>query len=273
MSETFSSGFVRIDIRFVKHHAPRIGAPAVTVYLVLAAHADAKTRQCFPSLRTISRLSKLSRPTVLKAIGILEEERLIKVERGYRARGDREVNRYTLLPIGGGQPASPPVVNDVDHRGQAALSEQDPVNKTEENKRVGAWPERSPSPRRTGDANLDHPAVKAYRDAFKLTPNELQRAEIAAVVTDVATWQEVLRNWQLASYKKNNIPGMLDKFRKELCGRSGGDARSGRAGSQGNRVYDRRESRTPETPEEAARRDAEWAAFRQSRERHERDGQ
>ncbi|MCU0510698.1 MAG: hypothetical protein MUC34_20475 [Anaerolineae bacterium] len=200
---------------------------------------------------------------------------MIKVERRRRARGDREVNRYTLLPITGGQAASPPVVNVVDHPGQAALPEQDLINKTQENKREGARAERTPTPAQTGDPHLDHPAVKAYRDAFKLTPNALQRAEIARVVADVAVWQEVLRNWQLASYKVNNIPGMLDKYRKETGERSGGsgrNARSGRPGFQGNRVYDRRESRSPETPEEAARRDAEWEALRQSQERSELDG-
>ncbi|MCU0510699.1 MAG: helix-turn-helix domain-containing protein [Anaerolineae bacterium] len=88
MSETSTSGFVRIDNRFIRDYAPRIGAHAMAVYLVLALHADATTRQCFPSMRTISRLSKLSRPTVLRAIAILEEERLIKVERRRRARGD-----------------------------------------------------------------------------------------------------------------------------------------------------------------------------------------
>jgi hypothetical protein len=161
-----------------------------------------------------------------------------------------------------GQSALPTKVNDVEHDGKRGCTEQDLINKTQENKREGARARRPPAPAQTGDSNLDHPAVKAYRDAFKLTPNALQRAEIAGEVTDVATWQEVLRDWQLASYKLNNIPGMLDKYRKAIRERSGaGDrhAKRGQFGLAGDR--ERRPAVGRESPAEAARLDAEWDAL------------
>ena len=104
MSETSAApGHVRIDNRVITLYGARIGPDGLAVYAVLGLHAGAKTRQCYPSTRTISGLLNLSRPTVLKAICKLEEVGLIKVERRRGKGGKREVNLYTLLPVGGGQ--------------------------------------------------------------------------------------------------------------------------------------------------------------------------
>jgi DNA-binding MarR family transcriptional regulator len=192
MSETSAPGFTRIDNRIITLYGHRIGPNALAVYVALGYHANNQTRQCYPSTRTLAALLHLGRPTVLKALRTLEDVGLISVERSRTAEGERRVNVYTLLPIGGGQAALPPVVNDVDHRGKAALPELDLINKTQENKREGASAGRAsagrtPTPAPPRDPNLDHPAVKAYRDIFELTPNEIQRAEIAQVVTDVST--------------------------------------------------------------------------------------
>lgn len=254
-------GHIRIDNRIITDYAASIGAHALAVYLVLAFHAGARTRQCYPSTRTISRLLKLSRPTVLKAICKLEEEGLIKVERRRTKNGCRAVNVYTLLPVGGGQPVLPPVVNDVDHRGQGALPEQDLINKTQKNKTA-----RAAAQVQAKDSNLDHPAVLAYREICKLTPNETQRAAIASAVTDIPKWREVIQRWLLKDYRKSNVDGMLDWYRQGIPEGRGGngkngritDARSGRVGFQGDWAGERRERRPPDTPEDIARRDAEW---------------
>lgn len=282
-------GHTRIDNRIPDFFARRVGAIAVAVYLVLCRFADAVTRQCHPSIRRIAEMLGLSRPTVLKAIGKLEEEGLVKVERGPVKQGKRLVNVYTLLPVGEapsalprvvnvvdrhGQSPLPPLVNHVDHDSKGALPEQDLINKTQEDKRGRAYAERAPAPAPSLDLNLDHPAVTAYRARFKLMPNEAQRAKIAAVVTDMARWQEVLEMWESRGWWKANVEGMLDRYKNETSGRSGSNgrnARSGRLGFEGSKAYDRRESRPPETPEERARRDAEFNKLKQSQNRSQHD--
>ena len=45
------------------------------------------------------------------------------------------------------------------------------------------------------DPNLNHEAVKLYRDIFKFCPNRGTRNDIAVTVTDLDLWKDVLRNW------------------------------------------------------------------------------
>ena len=101
----------------------------------------------------------------------------------------------------------------------------------------------------------------------KLTPNETQRAAIAATVTDVSKWQEVMQRWLLKDYRKSNVEGMLDWYKQGIPGGTSGngwngrirtDAESGRRGLPGSWDGERGERRPPDTPEEIARRDAEW---------------
>ncbi|MFL6210997.1 MAG: hypothetical protein ACJ74W_19265 [Pyrinomonadaceae bacterium] len=44
------------------------------------------------------------------------------------------------------------------------------------------------------DPDLQHPAVRLYRDVLHHTPNHGQRAEIAATVSDLALYERVLRD-------------------------------------------------------------------------------
>ena len=45
------------------------------------------------------------------------------------------------------------------------------------------------------DPNLNHEAVKLYRDTFKFCPNKGTRNDIAITVTDLDLWKDVLTNW------------------------------------------------------------------------------
>jgi hypothetical protein len=60
---------------------------------------------------------------------------------------------------------------------------------------------------------MDDPAVMTYRDAFKITPNEMQRKEISERVTDVSLWKVVCEGWNLHGWKPGNIPGLIDAYR------------------------------------------------------------
>jgi hypothetical protein len=72
-----------------------------------------------------------------------------------------------------------------------------------------AKPKRTTKPR---DENLDHPAVVAYRDVCRLTPNLVQREQIVAKVTNVDKWRTTLTWWMSKGYRPQNVDGMLDHY-------------------------------------------------------------
>lgn len=105
------------------------------------------------------------------------------------------------------------------------------------------------------DPDLDHPAVVAYRDKCKLTPNATQRQAIAGTVTDIPRWSDVIGNWLLRNYRKDNVAGMLDWYRDGIPERSNGNdnrsATRGASGLQSLKAKERYEYREP-TAEELA---------------------
>jgi hypothetical protein len=65
------------------------------------------------------------------------------------------------------------------------------------------------------DANLDHPAVKAYREICHTTLNEVQRAEVVAVVgDDLETWKGILRKFMLEGQPKHRVDWTLERYNK-----------------------------------------------------------
>lgn len=68
----------------------------------------------------------------------------------------------------------------------------------------------------TGDT--EHPAIAAYKAAFGRELNSVQAEEIIRTVTDLATWQQVLRDWQLEDWKTGGVGKMLDRYQKKLPG-------------------------------------------------------
>ncbi len=86
---------------------PTIGHAGLTLYNVLATFADRRTRQCWPSIKTLMQRSTLSRRTVLRATGVLETAGLIRVERTTDEKGVPLPNRYALLPVGDGVTRAP----------------------------------------------------------------------------------------------------------------------------------------------------------------------
>jgi len=79
----------------------------------------------------------------------------------------------------------------------------------------------------TGDT--EHPAIAVYKAAFGRELNPVQAEEIAKTVTDLATWQQVLRDWQLEDWQAGGVGKMLDRYQKKLPG--GAPAASERAPS------------------------------------------
>jgi hypothetical protein len=62
------------------------------------------------------------------------------------------------------------------------------------------------------DPALDNPATQIYRETFKRTPNEAQRAEIQRRVTDLNHYRTTLANWQLSGWNPGNVLGQLDRY-------------------------------------------------------------
>lgn len=114
----------------IDEYAAKIGPHAFMVYCLLLRMAGDK-RECYPGHGHIMRTLKLSRPTVTKAIRILEEAGLIRVvERLEPGTRERATNQYIILDVSqatkpsgkGGKSDFPPqsdeVGNEIAHVGK-----------------------------------------------------------------------------------------------------------------------------------------------------------
>lgn len=84
---------VRVHVHLLKDE--RIGANELAVYLGLAAHAELRSGDCFPALKTLAKYTKLHDRTVSRAIRVLEEAGYVRVDRDSNQGG---ANHYKLLP-------------------------------------------------------------------------------------------------------------------------------------------------------------------------------
>jgi response regulator of citrate/malate metabolism len=67
------------------------------VYVIICSYANNKTKQSFPSVKTIAEKALCSENTVRKAVKKLCELKLIRVEMRYRDVGSQTSNTYILL--------------------------------------------------------------------------------------------------------------------------------------------------------------------------------
>lgn len=63
---------------------------------------------------------------------------------------------------------------------------------------------------------LRHPAVAAYVETLHETPNTVQAAQIAEIVTDLNVWRQVLTDWQLNGWGERSVGKMLDRYQKSF---------------------------------------------------------
>lgn len=68
------------------------------VYCYLSRCSNIKTRQCYPSLKTIAKSCKLSVTTIRKALNELENNGYINITQRFTANG-QESNLYTVNNI------------------------------------------------------------------------------------------------------------------------------------------------------------------------------
>jgi DNA-binding MarR family transcriptional regulator len=93
-------------------YGPQLGATGIAIYAFLARCAN-EEGHAIPSLRYIARVLALSRPTVIKYLGTLEELGLIEIKHRKDQAGDFASTEYILLTPpdpedgGGGQTNEP----------------------------------------------------------------------------------------------------------------------------------------------------------------------
>ncbi|NTW89589.1 MAG: hypothetical protein HGB37_01580 [Candidatus Moranbacteria bacterium] len=91
-----TSGFARFPISAL--YDERLDKAAIAVLLVLTARTFHGKKVSFPSLATIAKEARYSRPSVIKAIRTLEKFEYLTVERA--SNQTRKTNRYTLVDRG-----------------------------------------------------------------------------------------------------------------------------------------------------------------------------
>jgi hypothetical protein len=75
--------------------------------------------------------------------------------------------------------------------------------------------------KRPRDPNLDHPAVKKYRDIIRLTPNWIQRRDIALTVHvngngELDLWEEILIRFMREGRNPKRVDWLCDRFETAL---------------------------------------------------------
>jgi DNA-binding MarR family transcriptional regulator len=106
-----SNRFVRGDFVLVPSIKGLKGLSPIAqvVYMWLAYHSDAETGECFPSYSLLEEETTYSKPSLIKAVKILEEKGLIKkIIRKKKNSKENTSNLYILLSLGskGGLPPS-----------------------------------------------------------------------------------------------------------------------------------------------------------------------
>lgn len=91
-----STGFIKLPTRLLFDE--RLERADVAIYAVLRARTFHGKEITFPSLKTIAKEARYTKPSVIKALKNLETHGYIKIER--QPKDSRKTNRYTLLECG-----------------------------------------------------------------------------------------------------------------------------------------------------------------------------
>lgn len=85
-----------LDNQYLNGYAKHLGVYCTVVYLSLCRYANNKTQTCFPSMKLIATENKISIKSVERAIKLLEEWKIVSVERSKKPDGTQSNNIYTL---------------------------------------------------------------------------------------------------------------------------------------------------------------------------------
>lgn len=79
-------------IRYQIFDNPALNGSDIMVYAALMRYMNNETRECYPSISTLSQKARLNKDTIYKSLEKLEKEKLI-----YRQRGRGRNNKYIIL--------------------------------------------------------------------------------------------------------------------------------------------------------------------------------
>jgi len=85
-----------MDDEYMNGMAKLCGWQATITYLSLCRHVN-KNQECFPSIKLIAEENKVSRPTIIKGLQMLEKRSVITIQKKRNKRGIWLNNSYTLL--------------------------------------------------------------------------------------------------------------------------------------------------------------------------------
>jgi hypothetical protein len=118
------------------------------------------------------------------------------------------LGQVDTMTLGQSDPMLPEIKNTNQRKGKGGETAP-PADTTP----VPERPAPPPSP-----LNDQHPFVVVFREVVGGFLNKVQRAELEAMPLDSASvdkWREVLRVWMLNDWNRRNVPGMIDRYRKE----------------------------------------------------------
>lgn len=100
-------GYFTVDNVLLDVYGAQLGPYGIAVYCCLARFADADS-ECWPTYRTISNRTGVSRSQVIRELAKLETLGIISITQRFTEKGDRRSHLFTLLDIvGGGSTVEP----------------------------------------------------------------------------------------------------------------------------------------------------------------------
>lgn len=70
----------------------------------------------------------------------------------------------------------------------------------------------------SSDPNLNHEAVRIYREMFLLCPNAGRRKDIVSTVEDIELWKTILSEWKTQKWNPLKVNWMLSEYERREQG-------------------------------------------------------
>lgn len=208
--------YTKLTNSFIDDVMPTISATSTVVFLAMLRRTVGWQKESDTiSLSQLVRATGLSRPTVIKAISELRNQKLIAVSH-QRADLVSESNMYTILctsqesllpsqeSLLPSQNNLPDVVKEFDHQ----------VVKKIDTQKKGYKEKKESSEKR--DSRLDAWQLQTYRELARLHVPILFRNQVIETVSDPDLWQLVITTWIGRGYRPNAIGPMLDWYQKGI---------------------------------------------------------
>jgi hypothetical protein len=184
-----------------------LGVYAFRLYFHLKRVAGDKGK-CYKSTETLAKDCGIGMASVSRAKKELIEHKLITIEKKKSKRG-KPYHEIRIVNIWDENMAyfsktSPQEV--ITSEEEFITSPQEIKNNPSKNKTNNKRKSRK------RDVRLDHPAIIAYREEVHLHVPINLRDDVIKKVDNAEKWKDIIHNWMLKGWNKQNIEGMLDVY-------------------------------------------------------------